>query len=163
MEQVLLVVQVIVAMGLIGLVLIQRSDSDGFGLSGGSGNNLLSGRGSANAMTRITSIFAAIFIINSLALGVLAARGRAPSIAEQIEEQQAGESAIPSVPLAGAEKKKAESKPEDSAPVTKKAEKAEKKETAPAVPVEGEAKEEAPKKPAPKKKPAAEPVEDHNE
>lgn len=144
MEQVLLVVQVIVAMGLIGLVLIQRSDSDGFGLSGGSGNNLLSGRGAANALTRLTAIFAAAFLINSLALGVLASRGHAPSIAEKIEQQQSTETpVVPSVPLVGADKveKKADAKADATA--EKKPESI---------------------KPAAKKKPAAdEPAEDHNE
>lgn len=110
MEQVLLVVQVLLALGLIGMVLIQRSDSDGFGLSGGSGNNLMTGRAAANTMTRITSIFAALFILNSLALSVIAARGHTSSVAEKIEEQEAGKpaqldkSGAPVVPLAGEEK-----------------------------------------------------------
>ena len=86
MEQVLLVVQVLLAIGLIGMVLIQRSDSDGFGLSGG-GGNLMSGRTAANTMTRITAILATLFIVNSLALSVLATSGRAPSIIESLEEQ----------------------------------------------------------------------------
>ena len=98
MEQVLLVVQVILAIGLIGMVLIQRSDSDGFGLSGGSGNNLLSGRSAASAMTRITAIIATLFIINSLALSVIAARGHTSTIADAIEQQQ---SAAPAVPVDG--------------------------------------------------------------
>jgi preprotein translocase subunit SecG len=141
MEQVLLVVQVIIAIGLIGLVLIQRSDSDGFGLGGGSGNNLLSGRASANLLTRTTAIFAALFIINSLALGVLAARGHKPSIIETIEEQQSDE---PTVPVPGA---------------TKDAEKPAEKKAAPSVPVEGE----APAKPAKKKPATTEPQTDEAE
>lgn len=101
MEQVLLVIQVLLAIGLIGMVLIQRSDSDGFGLGGGSGSNLLSGRSSANLMTRTTAIFAALFIINSLALSVIAANSRAPSIVESIVEQEAGKGALPAVPVDG--------------------------------------------------------------
>jgi preprotein translocase subunit SecG len=99
MEQVLLVVQVLLAMGLIGMVLIQRSDSDGFGLSGG-GGNLMSGRTAANAMTRITAIFAALFIINSLVLSVMAASGRAPSIIESLEAPTEQSDRAPVVPLA---------------------------------------------------------------
>ena len=112
MEQVLLVVQVIVTLALIIMVLIQRSDSDGFGLSGGSGNNLLSGRSTANLMTRSTAILAAVFMANALLLGVLAARGQNSSIVEAIEEQQAD---IPSVPVAGETKadKKSEKKAAD--------------------------------------------------
>ncbi|MBX9727113.1 MAG: preprotein translocase subunit SecG [Rickettsiales bacterium] len=104
MEQVLLVIQVLLAIGLIGMVLIQRSDSDGFGLGGGSGNNLLSGRSSANLMTRTTAIFATLFIINSLALSVIAANSRAPSIVESIVEQEASKDKAPAVPVAGESK-----------------------------------------------------------
>jgi len=152
MEQVLLVIQVLLAVGLIGMVLIQRSDSDGFGLGGGSGNNLLSGRSSANLMTRTTAIFAALFIINSLALSVIAANGRASSIVESIVEQEASKDKAPEVPVAGDSKadkanpkkvetsgdsKAAPSVPaavvdEAPAPVVKKATKK------PAVPVEGD-------------------------
>lgn len=103
MEQVLLVVQVLLAIGLIGMVLIQRSDSDGFGLSGG-GSNLMSGRTAANAMTRITAIFAALFIINSLILSVMAASGRAPSIIESLEAPAQQGEKVPAVPVAEAGK-----------------------------------------------------------
>ncbi len=114
MEQVLLVVQVIVTLALIVIVLIQRSDSDGFGLSGGSGNNLLSGRSTANVMTRTTGILAAVFMANALLLGVIAARGHSSSIVETIEEQQAD---VPSVPVAGETKtdKKASKSESDKA------------------------------------------------
>lgn len=115
MEQVLLVVQVLLAMGLIGMVLIQRSDSDGFGLSGG-GGNLMSGRTAANAMTRITAIFAALFIINSLVLSVMAATGRAPSIIESLEAPVEQGEKVPIVPLAeeGKGDKKASDKSVDA-------------------------------------------------
>ncbi|MES2984883.1 MAG: preprotein translocase subunit SecG [Pseudomonadota bacterium] len=110
MEHVLLVVQVIIAIGLIGMVLIQRSESDGFGLGGG-GGSFMSGRSKANLLTRTTAVLAALFIINSLALSVIAAHGRAPSITETIDAQQTTESkAVPSVPLAGADAKKAAEK-----------------------------------------------------
>jgi preprotein translocase subunit SecG len=126
------VVQVIIAVALIGMVLIQRSDSDGFGLGGGSGNNLLSGRSTANLMTRTTAILATLFIVNSLALSVIAARGHAPSLVEAVEKQQAAEPAAPS-------------KKEASKPTVKQA---------PAVPVDGEVKPVGSEK-KPAKKPAA--------
>lgn len=146
MEQVLLVIQVIIAIGLIGMVLIQRSDSDGFGLGGGSGNNLLSGRGTANLMTRTTAILAAMFILNSLALSILAARGHESSIVETIEEQQKSDKdAAPAVPT-DADKKDAKKPVEKKAAV---------KDEAPAVPAadadEKPAAEEGEVKPAPKK------------
>ncbi|MEJ0010682.1 MAG: preprotein translocase subunit SecG [Alphaproteobacteria bacterium] len=88
MEQVLLIVQVLIAVSLIGIILIQRSDTDGFGLGSGSGSNLLSGRATANLLTRTTAILATLFILNSLALSIFAARERHHSIVEQIEQQE---------------------------------------------------------------------------
>jgi preprotein translocase subunit SecG len=158
MEQVLLVVQVIVTLALIVMVLIQRSDSDGFGLSGGSGGNILSGRATANLMTRTTAILAALFMSNALLLGVLAAHKNSGSIVETIEEQQKDEKGLPVVPAADA------SKPEkntDAKPVAAKKEM--KKEEAPSVPLAADAKdepaqpvaEEVVKKPAKKAAPTA--------
>jgi len=89
MELVLLVVQIIVALLLIGSVLLQRSESDGMGLGGsGGGGGLLSSRGQANLMTRTTAILAFIFMSNSLLLGVLTARGGANSVVDQIVAEQ---------------------------------------------------------------------------
>lgn len=139
MEQVLLVVQVLIAVALIAMVLIQRSDSDGFGLGGGSGANLLSGRATANLLTRTTAILAALFIINSLALSVLAAHGRAPSIAEAIEKQQATESNVPAVPLAGEEKSDKKHELKTDKKVEEKTGNAPAEKAAPAVPTEGDA------------------------
>ncbi|MBN8543352.1 MAG: preprotein translocase subunit SecG [Alphaproteobacteria bacterium] len=126
METVLLVVQVLVCAALIVVILIQRSDTDGFGLGSGSGANVFSGRGKANFMTRLTSILAAIFIINSLVLGILAARSGPESLVDTIKEQESGE---PSVPLAIDEVKKETKK---SAP--KAADDVKKEEKTPEVP-----------------------------
>lgn len=123
MEQVLLVVQAMVAIALIGMVLIQRSDSDGFGLGSGGGSNLLSGRTSANLMTRTTAILATLFILNSLALSLIAAHARPDSIVETIEEQEAQSTSIPAVPAADADKKpseKMDAAKDAAAPVMKK-------------------------------------------
>lgn len=95
MEHVLLVIHVIIATALIGAVLIQRSDSDGFGLGSGSGANFMTGRATANLLTRTTAILAALFIVNSLALSMLAAHGGDGSIVDTINEQEAADPAIP--------------------------------------------------------------------
>lgn len=158
MEQVLLVVQVIITLALIVMVLIQRSDSDGFGLSGGSGGNILSGRASANLMTRTTAILAALFMANALLLGVLAAHKNSGSIVDTIQEQQKDEKGLPVVPAADA------AKPEKSVDAKPEAAKKEmKKEEAPAVPAADvkdapaqPAAEEPVKKPAKKAAPKAE-------
>lgn len=86
MEAVFLVIHVLVAVALIGIVLIQRSSSDGFGLGSGSGSNFMSGRQTANLLTRTTAILATVFIVNSLWLGILAANKADLSLADQIEK-----------------------------------------------------------------------------
>ena len=74
METVLLVVHLIIALGLIGVVLLQRSEGGALGIGGGGGGsgNLFSARGVGNALTRTTAYLALGFFITSIALTVLA-------------------------------------------------------------------------------------------
>lgn len=72
----LLVVHVIVAVALVGVILMQRSE--GGGLTGGSPTGLMSARGAGNFMTRTTTILASIFILLSIALAALATVNRKP-------------------------------------------------------------------------------------
>ncbi len=97
MEHILLVIHVIIASALIGVVLIQRSDTDGFGLGSGSGSNFMTGRATASLLTRATAILATLFIVNSLALGIIASHGGPESIVDSITAEESSE---PSVPLA---------------------------------------------------------------
>src|SRR5271163_3772410 len=74
METVLLVVQWMLAVALVAVILFQRTAQDGGGLVGGGGTmgGLFTTRGSANLLTRTTSVLATLFILNSLALGYIA-------------------------------------------------------------------------------------------
>jgi preprotein translocase subunit SecG len=73
MNMILLIVQIVIAVLLVGVILVQRSGSDGLGgLNGGSNNNFISGKASANLLTRATAILATLFMLNSLALAKLA-------------------------------------------------------------------------------------------
>ena len=71
MQQVLLAVHLVVALALIGLVMLQRSEGGALGIGGGSGN-LFSSRGVGNTLTRATAILAACFFATSAALTILA-------------------------------------------------------------------------------------------
>ena len=72
MIKVLLVLHVFVTIALIGVVLIQRSEGGGLGLGGGQGmGSFMSGRGTANLLTRTTAILGTLFFVNSLALAIL--------------------------------------------------------------------------------------------
>ncbi len=70
-ETILLVVLIIVAISMIGVVLIQRSEGGALGIGGGGPGAMFSARGSANFLTRVTAVLAAIFIILSLVLAIL--------------------------------------------------------------------------------------------
>jgi len=72
-ENVVLTVHLILALLLIGIVLLQRSEGGGLGIGGG-GGNVMSGRQAANALTRGTSILASAFLVTSIALTVIAAQ-----------------------------------------------------------------------------------------
>ncbi|MDO5603992.1 MAG: preprotein translocase subunit SecG [Paracoccus sp. (in: a-proteobacteria)] len=75
MENVVLTVHLILALLLIGVVLLQRSEGGGLGMGGGGGGGgVMTGRQAANALTRMTWIIAAAFIVTSISLTVIAAR-----------------------------------------------------------------------------------------
>lgn len=74
MENVILTIHLILALLLIGVVLLQRSEGGGLGIGGGGGT--MSARGAATAMTKLTWVFAAAFIVTSVTLTILAANGR---------------------------------------------------------------------------------------
>ncbi len=80
MTAVLLVIHVILAVSMVIVVLLQRSDGGALGgLGGGSFGGLMSGRQSANLLTRTTGVLAACFIGTSLVLAILATHKSAPS------------------------------------------------------------------------------------
>lgn len=75
MATVLLVLHIMIATALVAVVLLQRAEAGG--LVSGGGGGFLSGRGTANLMTRTTSILAALFFLTSILLTALAQQGTA--------------------------------------------------------------------------------------
>lgn len=73
MENVILIVHLILALCLIGVVLLQRSEGGGLGMGGG-GGGVVSGRSAATALGKLTWIFAIAFICTSIILTVIAAQ-----------------------------------------------------------------------------------------
>ncbi|EWY42285.1 preprotein translocase subunit SecG [Skermanella stibiiresistens SB22] len=71
MEAVVLVVHLLIAVSLIGVVLVQKSEGGGLGI-GGSGGGMMSARGSANLLTRATAVLAGVFMLTSLVLAIMA-------------------------------------------------------------------------------------------
>ena len=59
MENIVLTIHLILALALVGIVLIQRSEGGGLGLGGGGGGDgIMSGRGAATALSKITWVLA---------------------------------------------------------------------------------------------------------
>jgi preprotein translocase subunit SecG len=72
----LLVIHTLLAIALVTVILMQRSE--GGGLTGGSPGGLVSARGAGDILTRTTAILATLFLISSLGLAVMAANRSAP-------------------------------------------------------------------------------------
>ena len=69
MQNVVLIIHLLLAVTLIGLVLLQRSEGGGLGMGGGGG--AMTGRAAGSAMTKLTWILAIAFICTSLGLTIL--------------------------------------------------------------------------------------------
>jgi preprotein translocase subunit SecG len=77
MFEFLLIVQTLVAVAMISVILMQRSEGGGLGV-GSSSSTLMTARGAADFLTRSTAVLAVIFVGLSIALAGLAAGERAP-------------------------------------------------------------------------------------
>ena len=77
MQTVVIVIHLMIVAVLIGSVLLQKSEGGGLGMGGGAG--FMSSRGTANLLTRTTSVLAVGFFITSLFLSWLASYDRKPS------------------------------------------------------------------------------------
>ena len=72
MTAVLLIIHLFVTLALIGVVLIQRSEGGGLGIGSSQGmGSFMSGRGTANLLTRATAVLATLFMLLSLTLALL--------------------------------------------------------------------------------------------
>lgn len=72
MENVVLIIHLLLALGLIAVVLMQRSEGGGLGMGGGGG--AVSGRAAATALTKLTWLLGAAFIVTSITLTVIVAQ-----------------------------------------------------------------------------------------
>ena len=93
----LLVIHIMVAVALIGVVLLQKSEGGALGIGGGGMAGFMTGRSTANLLTRATAILAAAFMMTSVLLVVIHNRARAP--ASIIDQGAPAGSARPAAPL----------------------------------------------------------------
>jgi len=104
MENVVLVIHLILALSLIGMVLMQRSEGGGLGLGGGGGAN--GSRAAGTALGKATWILAIGFICTSIALTIIAAEKSAgasvvdrlvdaPAVVEGVATPDLGDNLLP--------------------------------------------------------------------
>ncbi len=105
MITVVIVVHLLIAIALIAVVLLQKSEGGALGMGGGGMSGFMSGRSTANLLTRTTAILAAVFFATSISLALLAgAQRETRSIIDQgpapAAPAQPAIPAEPSTPLA---------------------------------------------------------------
>ena len=106
MESIVLILHLLIAIGLVGVVLLQRSEGGALGMGGGSGGGggmggLMSGRTASDVLTRTTAILATLFVITSLLLAILAGSAReSKSILDKPVTESEPTSSSPSIPQA---------------------------------------------------------------
>lgn len=70
---ILLLIHLVIALALVGVVLLQKSEGGALGIGGG-GGGFMTGRGTANFLTRVTAALAVCFFTTSLLLTVISQR-----------------------------------------------------------------------------------------
>ena len=93
----LIIIQLILALALVILVLLQGSDNEGLGLGGGTFGGMMSARGSANLLSRLTAITATLFMVMSVVLTITASVGSDKNILESLPSVS-NEGTIPEEP-----------------------------------------------------------------
>ena len=89
----LIIIQLILAALLVIFVLLQGSDNEGLGLGGGGGlGGMMSARGSANLLSRLTAITATLFMIMSVILTISASVSSDKNILESLPDVNSTES-----------------------------------------------------------------------
>jgi len=75
---ILFIIHVGIALALIGTILLQKSEGGALGMGGGGMSGFMTGRSTANLLTRTTAILAGLFFLSSIVLVVLSNRSGAP-------------------------------------------------------------------------------------
>ena len=88
MDNLVLIINIILAVLLIGSVLLQKSEGGALGL-GASQESFISSRSAGSFLTKSTAIIATLFIITSISLTILSKENLpTKSVLESVEEEQ---------------------------------------------------------------------------
>jgi len=108
MMTVILVIHLLLALAMIAVILLQRSEGGALGMGGGGGGmgGFMTGRSAANMLTRTTAILAGAFMVTSLVLSLIASGQRSGgNLLDRVQETPvatapASEPAQPAEPAA---------------------------------------------------------------
>ena len=96
MENFILVLNIILAILLVIVILLQKSEGGALGV-GASQESFISSRSAGNLLTKVTAILATLFIITSISLTIMAQKEiSTSSVLEKVEEKQ--DSSEPQIP-----------------------------------------------------------------
>ena len=96
MENFILIINIILAVFLVAVILIQKSDGGALGL-GASQESFISSRSAGNVLTKVTAIIATLFIVSSISLTVMSKdQFSNTSVLEITDEKE--DSSEPSIP-----------------------------------------------------------------
>jgi preprotein translocase subunit SecG len=100
METLILTIHILIALGLVITVLLQRSEGGGLGIGGGGGGGgFMTARGTANLLTRMTTILAVGFFTTTVTLAIMAGAGKEPvSIVDDVIKEAPANTSGPVVP-----------------------------------------------------------------
>src|SRR5215470_14269436 len=93
----LLAVHILIAIALVGVVLLQKSEGGALGMGGGGMSGFMTGRSTANLLTRVTAIFAAAFMTTSVLLVVV--HNREHTSRSILEQGAPPNPAVPNAPV----------------------------------------------------------------
>ena len=101
METLVLTIHILIALGLVITVLLQRSEGGGLGIGGGGGGGggFMTARGTANLLTRLTTILAVGFFTTTVTLAIMAGAGKEQvSIVDDVIKEAPAKTPGPIVP-----------------------------------------------------------------
>jgi len=98
MENIILILNIVLAILLVGVILLQKSEGGALGL-GASQESYVSSRSAGSFLTKTTTIIAILFIITSISLTIISREEiSSSSVLEKIEEEEKVDTSEPQIP-----------------------------------------------------------------
>ena len=96
MENIILILNIILAILLVAIILLQKSEGGALGI-GASQDSFISSRSAGGVLTKLTAIIATLFIITSVSLTIMSKEEfSTSSVLEKVEEKE--DSSEPQIP-----------------------------------------------------------------